>query len=509
MKVAVFSTHAWWSPHYETDLELIQGHLDAGDRVHHVVCNGSLPCCDFIVADNHAQGRSTEPRNFNRCVRCVARRRSGSRLLDGKVARISLASAMPRKATVLPRIPDLETLKRFRFEDFDAGQAVASSLISIFRDPFLDPAPLERTVHALLDAAIQTYLATQHLVSTLAIDRAYVFNGRFATSRAVLRAARSRGVPCFVHERGHDLQHYALYPNTTPHDLSFVKAEIERAWESSLDAPARVELGSRFFAERAQGATQSWYSFVSEQSAGRLPANWNPDRTNVAIFTSSEDEFAAVGPEWRNPIYPDQTQAVVSIIGDERLRARSDVHVYVRMHPNLKGVANTDVSRLRLVTSPAATIIPPESDVSTYALLQACSRILSFGSTVGIEAAYWGRASILAGRCMYEDLDSTYRPTNHDEVMHLLLQDTLAPKPCTGAMKYGYYMKTFGIQFRFFRPEGVVAGSFRGERLTSGGFALHSRLLVGLAAMRCAMRKVGRVAFHTSSIPATADRALQ
>lgn len=509
MNVAVFSTHAWWSPHYETDLELIQGHLDAGDRVHHVVCNGALPSCDFIVGDNHSQGRPTEPRNFNRCVRCVARRQSGSSLLDGKVERISLASAMPGTSPALPAFPDLETLKRFRFEDFDAGQAVASSLISVFRDPFLDPAPIERTVHALLDAAIRTYQATQRLVARLAIDRAYVFNGRFATSRAVLRAARSRGVPCFVHERGHDLHHYALYPNTTPHDLAYVKAEIERAWNSPVDEPARVETGSRFFTERAQGATQSWYSFVSEQSAGRLPADWDPDKTNVAIFTSSEDEFAAVGPEWRNPIYPTQTQAIVSILGDERLRARSDVHVYVRMHPNLKGVANTDVARLRLVTSSAATIIPPESDVSTYTLLQACSRVLSFGSTVGIEAAYWGRASILAGRCLYEDLDATYRPTNHDEVVHLLLQDTLAPKSRTGAMKYGYYMKTFGIPFRFFRPEGVVAGSFRGERLTSGGLALVPRVLVGLAALRSATRKLGRTASHSPSMPAAGHRAVR
>ena len=31
MKVFVFSTHAAWQPHLETELEVIQGHLDKGD----------------------------------------------------------------------------------------------------------------------------------------------------------------------------------------------------------------------------------------------------------------------------------------------------------------------------------------------------------------------------------------------------------------------------------------------------------------------------------------------
>ena len=52
MKIAVFSTHQNWTPHFDTDLEIIQNHLDKDDEVYHYYCNQELSPCDDIMYSN-------------------------------------------------------------------------------------------------------------------------------------------------------------------------------------------------------------------------------------------------------------------------------------------------------------------------------------------------------------------------------------------------------------------------------------------------------------------------
>ena len=105
-------------------------------------------------------------------------------------------------------------------------------------------------------------------------------------------------------------------------------------------------------------------------------------------------------------------------------------------------------------------MIPATSPVSTYALMRKATRVLSFGSTTGIEASFWGVPSILGLRGFYDRLGSTYNPNTHEEMVQLLVSPDIAANDRRGAIMYGYYQKTFGIRFKFYRPLGLFAGSF-------------------------------------------------
>ena len=114
---------------------------------------------------------------------------------------------------------------------------------------------------------------------------------------------------------------------------------------------------------------------------------------------------------------------------------------------------------------PHVTIVRADSPVSTYALMRKASRVLSFGSTTGIEAVFWGIPSIIGERTFFDRLGSTYAPQTHEEMMHALTTE-LAPKDKTGALMYGYWQKTYGIPFRFFRPMGIFNGAFKGSPIS-------------------------------------------
>ena len=83
--------------------------------------------------------------------------------------------------------------------------------------------------------------------------RVYVFNGRFAPVRAVLRACQSREVTCYVHERGHDIHHYAVDKNTGQHDLAYMQQQIRQQWNEQRAIRGETKLLKSFILSVPRG----------------------------------------------------------------------------------------------------------------------------------------------------------------------------------------------------------------------------------------------------------------
>lgn len=356
----------------------------------------------------------------------------------------------------------LVQLREYKIEDFDIGFAVLSSLVSVCRDPEPDLCQYQDTIERFLIAALQTYRHTQAFIDEYRPDRIYVFNGRFAAMRAVFRAAQSRGVECCLHERGCDNQHYDVLTNHMSHDIPAMHGVIRRRWEAAESNPQRQAIAETWYRERVQRVERNWHSFVKDQQLGELPTGWNPNKKNITVFCSSDDEFAAIGDFWNNTLYSDQSEAIRRIVTD--LLPHREINFTLRMHPNLKGVTHRGVQAMLNLRSTNLNVLPPESSVDSYTLLKASDCVVTFGSTVGIEAVYWERPSVLLGPAFYQDLGGIYRPTTHAETFSLLTQN-LATQSKLGAHMYGFWLQTYGIPFRYFQASGLFDGTFKDQVL--------------------------------------------
>ncbi|MGZ6540308.1 MAG: hypothetical protein ACXVEB_18165, partial [Bacteroidia bacterium] len=131
MKIFVFSTHALWQPHLETELEIIQNHLNKGDTVYRFVCNGDFPVCDVNV--NHA---------LPVCLKCKEMSLCGKKLLEGAITDLPLIHTDPSIKKKIESLSfnynSIEELKNIFIDNFDLGTAVSSSVISWLREPELD-----------------------------------------------------------------------------------------------------------------------------------------------------------------------------------------------------------------------------------------------------------------------------------------------------------------------------------------------------------------------------------
>ena len=131
----------------------------------------------------------------------------------------------------------------------------------------------------------------------------------------------------------------------------------------------------------------------------------------------------------------------------------------LRTHPNLKGFDNSQTREIKQLAAlyPNVLVISAEDTVDSYGLLAACDVALTFGSTIGVEACYWGKPSILAGRALYQFLDCCYKPNNHEELVAMIKSD-LKPKPREESLKYGYWEARRGIPFEYFKQTSMYGG---------------------------------------------------
>lgn len=132
----------------------------------------------------------------------------------------------------------------------------------------------------------------------------------------------------------------------------------------------------------------------------------------------------------------------------------------------MKGLKNAQTRGLARLKAPNLIIISADSKIDSYELIDACEKVIVFGSGMGIESAFWGKPSILIGRAVYEDLGGCYVPKNHNEVVNLINR-RLNPAPNRSALKYGYWQSVDGLPYIYYRPESVRGGKFMGVYLKS------------------------------------------
>jgi len=179
-------------------------------------------------------------------------------------------------------------------------------------------------------AAASVYKSVHRHLLNRRYERVYVYNGRQAIMRAVLRASQDVGVDCFCHEKGGTLDRYSIFKNALPHDREYFRESMTKAWEEA-GKEERTQIAKEFFEERRNAVDQTWFSYIKDQEPGRLPENWDASKRNIVIFNSSEDEFTAIGAQWDSQIYSSQFQGIEKLVSDSV--GVSGVHFYLRVHP--------------------------------------------------------------------------------------------------------------------------------------------------------------------------------
>ncbi|WP_411822935.1 hypothetical protein [Leptospira sp. 'Mane'] len=440
----------------------MKDHIDAGDEVFFIGCNSNLKICELNLAHDEET-----------CRRCIGRRNQGLSFFEDKITFVNLGSLFEDEWSLEFGkfisgfdLSSNESIKKIFYQNLDLGFGALSSIIDFNREPNPDLTELLPVMMKLFESEFFLYKSFLKFFKAQNIDRCYLFNGRFATHRPIFRAAESLSIDCVIHERGSSRDKYEVFHNKLPHDPEYFQQRIHHYWESSTESDEDKKNKAKRFFEIKRGAKENfWPSLITNQKSGLLPENWNPDYYNIAFFNSSEDEYAAIGLGYENSIYSSQHELLLSVLDSLVKNSAKNTMIYYRVHPALIGIDNSQIKEIFSVTSPLLTIIPADSPISSYALLDNCNLTLTFRSTMAIEATYWGKPSVVAAQAFYSGMNCAYEPKTHDELISLVLDRNLPAKPKDNVYRFAFFYSVYGIPFKHYQPIDLFSGKFLGKSL--------------------------------------------
>ncbi|WP_461248334.1 capsular polysaccharide export protein, LipB/KpsS family, partial [Treponema sp. R6D11] len=326
------------------------------------------------------------------------------------------------------------------YGNFEIGFAIASSLAIEIDKSSINEWREQIDLYYLYGVLIFNIIKT--IISDYSINKGYVYNGRFCFSRAFIQAFSEKGITFYTHERGSTIYKYELYKNTLPHDINNFTQRVNNWWNKENNLFFKKNVADVFFKKRYLGQQTDFLSFTAEQKHDNLPKEIIKYKKILSIFTSSTFEYDYLGKEYTYKSYSSQIDGINQIINS--LKDDKDIGIFLREHPNQKTIINNFRRNLKNIKADNFYLIPSESDISSYGLLLNSDVVITFNSTMGIEATYWGIPSILCSNAVYENFSITYEPSSHEEVIKLI-KSNLKPIVGDDVYKYGYYQATYGI----------------------------------------------------------------
>jgi hypothetical protein len=284
-------------------------------------------------------------------------------------------------------------------------------------------------------------------------DIVYFFNGRMLSVRIPLRLCQKYKINCISMEYGNG-NTLVRYMNTYPQDPNFWQRESYKIWIKAQKQ--KYSIAKTFFIERINRT--DIYKFTQFQKYNCLPLSFNKNDYNIGVFSSTGIEYSGI-PEYEK--YPMPNSCFLYYIYLLSLLFANNEHYqfYYRAHPTkMDGysathkpfVINTDARNIRILfhmNLPNLHIILPHSEVDSYKLAMSSNLILVSDSTIGLEAAYWGKPVVSIGNSFYKTHNTAYTPTSFTQLIDLMNNKSLTPKPKCNTLVLAYYLKTRGERF--------------------------------------------------------------
>ena len=134
----------------------------------------------------------------------------------------------------------------------------------------------------------------------------------------------------------------------------------------------------------------------------------------------------------------------------EYFATRPDLQLLIRVHPaEISGFPPSRQPILRQLharlpqLSPNIIVVPPESDISTYALMSLCNAAIIYGTKMGVELTSVGLPVIVAGGAWIRNKGLTRDASSPEEYFRLLdelpFRERLGASQLARARQYAYH----------------------------------------------------------------------
>lgn len=254
-------------------------------------------------------------------------------------------------------------------------------------------------------------------------DVVVIPNGTILEFGALHRVAKWLDLPVTTYDFGEQRDRVWLAQNE-----EVMRLGTDDLWQERGDAPLtpseRQELDKLY---QARQGGEVWKTFARQWQAGSsrgaqeasVRLGLEAEKPIVLLCTNVVGDSLALDRQVFTRGMADWLVATV-----KHLAARSDVQLVVRVHPGEllgAGHPSQEIVAGSVPTLPdSVKVIPPDSDVNTYDLMDLAHVGLVYTTTVGMEMAMKGIPVIVAGDAHYRGKGFTIDPQSMDEYLRAL-----------------------------------------------------------------------------------------
>jgi hypothetical protein len=399
-----------------------------GAEVHALLCDAVLPACAECEASLYpdlarfaAHGPS---RDLCRDCRWPAERVYDQ--LGVTVHRLSrwLADGERDAAARLAAEVPIAGIPAYRVDGLAVGEHAHAGALRFFATGSLDREPhAEPILRRYLASALLTTWAVRRLIRDQGYGSAVFTHGIYVPWGLVGEVARQEGVHVSTWNVAYRKRRFIFSHDDTYHHT--LMREPQEQWER-LDLTRERERELTTYLQSRREGLFDWIVFhrptAPPQAATVHELGLDPAKPVIGLLTNVAWDAQLHYPA---NAFPNMLEWLVRTC--EYFASRPDLQLLVRVHPaELSGFPPSrqpildELAQRLPVLPPNVRVVPPESGLSTYALMAQCNAALIYGTKMGVELTSVGMPVIVAGEAWIRNKGLTWDASSPAEYEALL-----------------------------------------------------------------------------------------
>ncbi|MFC7203575.1 hypothetical protein ACFQJC_08620 [Haloferax namakaokahaiae] len=289
----------------------------------------------------------------------------------------------------------------------------------------LDDTNVVNEYNRFLSLGVLLAKAFEHLIENHTVELVVVHEDYYIQGGVPMAVAREHDIKAY--SQGFGFREGTLIfggqseRSTLPH---FTSSEVvNQALQNPLTPDEKAAIDDVVFGRESGDGMPVAYS----ANTGRTVTA--DDRHSVGMFTNLLWD-ASLEPE--NALYADVFDWIADTI--DEFEGRTDAELIIKTHP-AEAKYGTEESVTERVTNELGPLpknvhlLPPDTDVDTYALMSGLDAVVVYNSTVGLESAYRDLPVIVAGETHYRGFGFTIDPKTKSEYLEMVAEEENIEKP--------------------------------------------------------------------------------
>ena len=422
-----------------------------GAEVHALLCDGAMTACAECEASLYPDVAKFIERGpgADLCRDCAWPAERVYAQLGLKVHRYS-DWLTPEDRAEARRTADAQPVDRIQYFALDGlaiGEHAHAGALRFFATGSLDAEPAaEPVLRRYLESALLTAFASRRLMRAIPFSSAVFTHGIYVPWGIVGEVARREGVHVSTWNVAYRKRRFIFSHDDTYHHT--LMTEPLDHWEHRALSDAQDRDLTKYLASRREGLFD-WIVFhrPRRQDPQEIAIRIGLDRSKPVIGLLTNVTWDAQLHYPANA-FPHIVEWLVRPC--EYFATRRDLQLLIRVHP--AEISGFPMSRqpileeLRKRLPELASniiVVPPESDMSTYALMSLCNAAIIYGTKMGVELTSVGLPVIVAGEAWIRNKGLTHDASTPAEYFRILqglpFPERLAPKQLVRARRYAYH----------------------------------------------------------------------